>query len=346
MVELFELSEFDGHEQVTFVSDQRSGLTAIIAIHNTHLGPGLGGCRIWNYQDDASAVRDVLRLSRGMTYKSAVADLPFGGGKSVILLGPGQSKTREMMISMGRAINKLGGHYIAGEDVGSTPEDMETMLGETPHILGAPESAGGSGDPSPLTAFGCFVGIEISVRHRLGADSLEGTSVAVQGLGKVGFHLCKFLYDAGVDLVVYDIEQGLVDEAVRKFGATTATSGTIHSMDTDIFAPCAFGSCLTDETIPQIRACIVAGAANNQLSAPELGAMLTERNILYAPDYVLNAGGVIQLAMEHAGGGLEEATERVRRIGETLTDVYALATAEKIATNTAADRIASARLRT
>jgi leucine dehydrogenase len=279
-----------------------------------------------------------------MTYKSALAGLPHGGGKSVILLSPGQPKTEAMMRAFAKAVARLGGRYIVGEDIGTSPEDMAIIQAEGPYALGAPEEAGGSGDCSPMTAHGCFIGAQTAAKQRFGVASLEGLRVGVQGLGKVGGALCKMLHDSGAILVVSDVDDRRADRMVREYGAVKVQTSEIHSQEMDIFAPCAFGAVLNDNTIPELRAGAVAGAANNQLASPGHGEILRQRGVLFAPDYVVNAGGVIQLAFERLGGGLQEAKRRTEDIAVTLSEVFRLADAEGIPTNLAADRMAAARI--
>lgn len=341
---VFEAIDFSDHEQVVYASDAASGLRAIIAVHDTRLGPGMGGCRAYEYPDENSALRDVLRLSKGMTYKSAVAGVHFGGGKAVILLEPGQPKTEALVLAMGRAIERLGGRYITGEDIGTTPQDMSIMLRVTKHVLGASPGDGGSGDPSPSTALGCFEGLKASVRYRLGSESLEGVTVAVQGLGKVGWYLCERLHAAEARLIVADINSESVTRAVETFGAQALDAEEIYDANADVFAPCAMGAILNSQTIPRLRATVVAGAANNQLDRPEHGTALQQRGILYAPDYVINGGGVIQLEVEHDGYDATEVERRVCGIASTLSQIFESADAEGITTHEAADRLAEARL--
>jgi leucine dehydrogenase len=342
---VFESHDFADHEQVVHVCDPDSGLRGIIAIHSTALGPAIGGCRVRPYADEAAALTDVLRLSRGMSLKAAVADAGFGGGKMVIMADPQRDKTPALMRAAGRMIDRLGGRYITGEDVGTTVADMGVIRGVTPYVMGVPEHLGGSGDPSPRTALGCFVGIAASVRHRLGRTDLRGVRVAVQGLGNVGWNLCPLLAEAGAGLIVTDVRAEKVEAAVREFGATASAPGAIHAADADVFAPCALGAVIDDVTVPALKAAIVAGAANNQL-ANEVrhGAMLRERRILYAPDYVINAGGMLQLAVECNGVDWPEIERRVRAIGETLARIFVQADLDGVPTTVAARQVAEARL--
>lgn len=337
-------ADFADHEQVVFVSDP-SGLKAIIAVHSTTRGPAIGGCRFRPYADERAAVSDVLRLSRGMTLKAAVADVPFGGGKMVVLADPDTDKSPELLRAVGRAIDRLGGRYITGEDVGTTVADMAEIKSVTDYVMGMPEHLGGSGDPSPRTALGCFVGIGSSVRHRFGTDSLQGVRVAVQGLGNVGWNLSQLLVEAGAELVVADVRPHLAERAGRELGALVVAPHEIHLAKADVFAPCALGAVLDDTTIPDLGAAVVAGGANNQLlDETRHGAMLRERKILYAPDYVINGGGMIQLALERTGLDWDEVDRKVRAIGDTLTEIYGRADAEGVATAAAARELAMERL--
>lgn len=338
-MQIFELDQFDNHERVVFVNDEASGLKAIIALHNTNLGPAIGGCRAWAYPTNDAAVVDVLRLSRGMTYKAACAGLPYGGGKSVILLDPRKGKSPEMMAAMGRAVESLNGSYVTGEDVGTTVTDMSILQKYTSHVLGTPGDLGGSGDPSPSTALGCFYGIQAAVKERFGRSELSGLKVAVQGLGNVGWFLSELLHRQGAVLTVSDIRGNIVQRAVDKFGATAVGVDEIFGADVDVFAPCALGAAISDRTIPQLRAKVVAGGANNQLTEVRHAESLAARDILYAPDYVINAGGVIQLALEKAGK-LDELAPRLGGIALTLKEIFAVARELGISTAVAADRFA------
>ncbi len=342
---VFASPSFDNHEKVLFANDADTGLCAIIAIHNTNRGPGVGGCRMWPYETDAAALEDALRLSRGMTYKSALANLPLGGGKSVMIGDPRHEKTPELLRAMGRIVDSLGGRYVVAEDVGTTVQDMDIINETTQHVACTSE---GSGNPSPYTARGVFHGIRAAVAHGMQRNTdLEGVSVAIQGLGQVGYSLAGYLHAQGVKLVVSDIHQDPIDRAADEFGATPIAADDIYGADVDVFAPCALGAIINDHTVPQLRARIVAGSANNQLAENRHGAALAKRGVLYAPDYVINAGGIIEVAYG-AKAGRDEAKldQHVEGIYGTLTDIFGRATAESLPTNVVADRMAEERFQT
>ena len=346
---VFSLSDFADHEQVVFVSDDKSGLKAIIAVHNSNLGPALGGCRMWPYASEEEAVRDVLRLSRGMTYKSAMANLKLGGGKSVIIGNPRTDKTPALLAAFARALEQLNGRYIAAEDSGTSVADMKAMTQFTRHVAGIhdkPSDEGTrSGDPSPATAYGTFVGIQTAVKERLGRDSLEGLRVAVQGVGNVGFDLARQLGEAGVKLWVTDIHREPLVQAGKELGATVVAPEEIFGLDVDVFAPCALGAILNDSTIPQLKAKIVAGAANNQLAEPRHGLELMKRGILYAPDYVINAGGIIDVYHERIGFERAALIRHIEGIRDNLMEVFERAREEERPTAEVADAIAEERFR-
>lgn len=339
---LFDHRDFDAHERVVFGHDSASGLKAIIAIHDTTRGPALGGCRMWPYASDDEALTDALRLARGMTYKSALADLPYGGGKSVIIGDPRTLKSEALFLAMGRFVDSLGGRYVVAEDVGISVDDVETMARATRHVAGI--RASGGGDPSPATAYGVFMGIRAAVAHKLGRDSLDGVHVAVQGLGHVGYHLCRHLAEAGARLTVSDIHASTVERARAEFAAATVDPGNIYDVQADVFAPCALGAVIDDRTIPRLKARIVAGSANNQLAEPRHGAELASRGVLYAPDYVINAGGVIHISHEGPGYDEAQAFAHVARIHDTLAEIFRASERQRIPTSEAADRLARGRL--
>lgn len=338
----FQHPSFDGHEQVSFFSDSKSGLRAIVAIHDTTLGPALGGCRMWAYAEGTDPLDDVLRLSRGMTYKNALAGLPLGGGKAVIIADPRSDKTPALFEAFGRAIDSLGGRYITGEDVGVSDADMEIVARRTAHVRGI--RATGLGDPSPFTAWGVFCAMRAAVRHRSGRASLEGLAVGLQGLGHVGSRLAALVRADGARLVAGDIDPAKTEAARQRLDATIVAADAVHAADVDVFAPCALGGGLNATTIPEIRAGIVCGAANNQLRTPADGLALAGRGILYAPDYLVNAGGVIAIAPERPGIDADAMKSRVARIGDTLTAVLRRAEAEGATPEQIADRLAEERI--
>jgi leucine dehydrogenase len=338
---LFDTIADMGHEQVVVCHDKASGYRGIIAIHNSTLGPALGGTRFWSYASDAEAVTDVLRLSRGMTYKNAVAGLNLGGGKAVII-GDNKTQRREMIFrAHGRFVNSLGGRYITAEDVGTNPADMEFVHMETDHVAGLP---GRSGDPSPVTARGVFRAVQASAKHRWGSDDLAGKHVAVQGLGHVGYYLCEELHSVGARLTITDIDAERVRRAAQAFGATTVAPDEIYGVDADIFAPCALGGVINDKTLPQLKVEIVSGAANNQLLETRHGDELERRQITYAPDYVANAGGVINVYGELHGWTADRALRKADQIYDTTLGVFDIAREEGVPTYVAADRLAERRL--
>lgn len=340
---VFSHPEFDAHEIVAFHHDRKSGLKAIIAVHNTHLGRGLGGCRMYPYSSDEAALTDVLRLSRGMTYKAALAGLKQGGGKSVILGDPRTQKTPELMRAMGRFVETLGGKYVVAEDSGTSVDDIRLMAGETTYIGGLAHDAGPdgrTGDPSPATAYGCFVGLKAAVKHQLGRDDLSGLKVAIQGVGNVGFRLARHLHEAGAQLWVTDLYQPSVQRCIEAFAATPVSMDGIFDLAVDVFAPCALGAILNDDTVPRLKTTVIAGAANNQLARPRHGRALRDRGILYAPDYVINAGGIIDIYYEGEFYRWETVESHLQEIGKTLTTIFERARDEHAATGEVADRMA------
>ncbi|MBE9539728.1 MAG: Glu/Leu/Phe/Val dehydrogenase [Proteobacteria bacterium] len=317
---VFSNPAFDKHELVSFHSDEKSGLRAIIAVHNTTLGPGVGGCRMYPYASDADALHDVLRLSRGMTYKSALAGLPLGGGKSVIIGDPHTQKSRALMEAMGDFVNSQSGRYVAAEDSGTGVTDIRTMAGRTPYVSGLEDNEHG-GDPSPSTALGVYLGMRTAAKHRLGVGSLSGLSVAIQGLGHVGFYLARYLVADGATVYGADVNRANLEKAVKELGVKAVGVSEILSMEVDILAPCAMGAVLNDESIPCIRAGIVAGAANNQLATVDDGLNLEGRGILYCPDFLINAGGIIDVHHQRTGSGEDVKREHIERIEITLAEV-------------------------
>lgn len=341
---MFDSNSFDSHEHVSFFSDAATGLEAIVAIHSTALGPAMGGCRAWHYADSASALTDALRLSRGMSYKNAIAGLPLGGGKAVILRNGAEPISDAQFEAFGDAVQRLGGAYVTAEDVGVSMRSMVTVSRRTRFVSGLPPLAGANeigGDPSPKTALGVFLGIRAAVRARLGRNDLTDLRVAVQGLGNVGFHLCEHLHAAGAKLVVADINMAAVEKACMQFGAKAVPVGEIIFQDVDVFAPCALGAILDVDSIPGIRASVIAGAANNQLRTDADGQRLFDANILYAPDYVINAGGIISAGLEYLGEKDPRVVKsRIEKIEQTLTEMFERSAATRTATNVIADSTA------
>jgi leucine dehydrogenase len=340
-MELFSLIGEHDHEQVVFCHEPSCGYKGIIAIHNTVLGPALGGTRYWNYGSDQEAFVDALRLSRGMTYKAAVAGLNLGGGKSVILGDPRSTNREEIFRAHGRFVETLKGRYITAEDVGTSVDDMEFVAMETEHVTGR---AATSGDPSPVTAYGVYRGIKAAAMARFGSDSLAGKTVTVQGVGHVGYYLCQNLASEGARLVVTDIDQERVQRVVHDFGATAVGLDEIYGVECDIYAPSALGATINDQTIPLLKAGIVAGAANNVLAEARHGDELHRRGILYAPDYVINAGGLINVYGELNGWTSERAMRKAGDIYATLLRIFELSENEGVPTYLAADRIAEQRI--
>lgn len=347
---VFSHNDFADHEQVVFCCDPSAGLKAIIAIHNTNRGPALGGCRMWPYKSDDEALQDVLRLSRGMTYKSAIANLNLGGGKSVIIGNPRTDKTEALLRAMGRFLEGLGGRYIVAEDAGTHVEDIKIMGQETQYVVGVLDKATGeggmrSGDPSPATAYGVLVGLKAAVKYRLGRDDLKGLKVAIQGVGNVGYRLAKYLKEAGAQVWVADIYDDQVRRAVHELGVTPVSVDQIFGLDVDVFAPCALGSALNDDTLPQLRAKVVAGSANNQLAEERHDKELMTRGILYAPDYVINAGGLIDVSYERFGYDRDKLVKHIEGIYDTLMEIFERARSEQLPTGMVADHIAEERFR-
>jgi len=338
-VAIFDLVDFDNHEQVVYCSDDATGLKAIIAVHSTALGPAAGGCRFWDYVNDEAALKDVLRLSKGMTYKNAMAGLKLGGGKGVIIGNPKDLKSDELFKAFGTAVNNLGGRYYTAEDVNITTGDMAVVNQVTEFVSGL---EGKSGNPGPFTALGTFLGIKAAVKFKLGTDDLNGIKVAVQGLGSVGYSLCEKLHAAGAKLVVTDINQQILDKAATELNATVVSLDDIYSQDVDVYAPCALGASINDESIAQLKAVIIAGCANNQLEAARHDQVLLEKGILYAPDYVINAGGIINVALEIYPEAYcaDKATGLVENIYHTLMSVFEAAKDKNLPTGQVADEMA------
>ncbi|MCE8024761.1 MULTISPECIES: Glu/Leu/Phe/Val family dehydrogenase [Halomonadaceae] len=343
-MQIFDHPEFDHHQQIVFGGDEASGLRAIIAIHDTRRGPALGGLRIYPYASEADALTDVLRLSRGMTYKSALADLPLGGGKAVIIADPRRDKTPAMLCAMGRLVESLGGRYITAEDSGSGEEDMRLIRQETSHVSGLGHD-GNSGDPSPFTAHGVFCALKSAVRHRLGRSDLQGLRVAIQGVGHVGAHLARELHEAGAKLVLTDVDRDNLGMLVSELSAESVTPDAIFDADVDVFAPCALGAVLTDEVAERLKAKVICGAANNQLATAAVAGRLQARGILYTPDYVANAGGVIEVeAQRHQRYNRDSVMRHVERIAETVDEILGRAQSEDKSPAAVADQLARERL--
>lgn len=335
---IFKQIQSMGHEEVVFCHDTESGLKAIIAIHDTTLGPALGGCRLWDYASEDEAINDVLRLSRGMTYKAACAGLSLGGGKSVIIGDAKAIKSEQLFRAFGRFVDSLGGRYITAEDVNIKTADMAIVAKETKYATGLENT---SGDPSPITALGVFHGIKASVKHKLGLDSLSGIKVAIQGAGGVGGYLASYLKEEGATVYVSDIDAERVKYMVDNYGAIATAIDDIHSQDVDVYAPCALGAIINDTTIPQIKATIIAGGANNQLlDEDKHGEMLKEKGVLIAPDYVINAGGLINVYHELKGYDVDAAKAGCAKIYDTLLDIFRTADDQGITTIAASNAIA------
>jgi len=342
-LEIFDYMQKYNYEQLVLCHDEASGLRAIIAIHDTTLGPALGGCRMWTYSSEDEAIEDALRLARGMTYKNAAAGLNLGGAKAVVIGDPRKDKSEALFRALGRYVETLGGRYITAEDVGTTIEDMEYIRMETKYVAGLGE---GSGDPSPITALGVFHGIRAACKEVFGTDDVAGRKVAIQGIGNVGYNLAKYLKKAGAELIVTDIFEDNVNKAVKELGAKAVKPDEIIGVECDIFSPCALGAIINDETIDKLKCKAVAGSANNQLKEDRHGDMLEQKGILYVPDYIINAGGVINVAAELEPGGYvrEKAVKKVEALYNAVLEVIEIAKKENIPTYKAADRLAENRI--
>jgi leucine dehydrogenase len=341
-MEIYAMPQFDGHELVVFANNANVGLHAIVAVHSTALGPAAGGCRMWPYVSTDAAVVDVLRLSRGMSYKNALAGLPFGGGKAVIISDSRTRKTPELFEAFGRFVDSLGGRYITAEDVGTTTADMESVAKATSFVSGLSRKPGeAGGDPGPKTALGVYLGIKSAVKFRLSRSDLSGVEVAVQGVGGVGYHLCRMLAAEGAVLKVADVRAAAAERVCDEFKAVAVAPEEVLTADVDVLAPCALGAVLNSATIPHVRASIIAGAANNQLAEDKDGLALQMAGVLYAPDYVINAGGIISVAREYKGGGTEaQVTSEIHGIPGRLTEIFERARREGRPTNAIADQMA------
>lgn len=336
---------FDNHEQVVFCNDKDTGLKAIIGIHNTVLGPALGGTRMWNYTSEWEALNDVLRLSRGMTFKSAITGLNLGGGKAVIIGDAKTQKTPELMRKFGEFVHSLSGKYITAEDVGMETADMDTVREVTPYVTGISESKGGAGNPSPVTAYGVFMGMKAAAKFKFGSDDLEGRSILVQGIGHVGETLVEHLTQEGAKVLISDINEDRLSQVSSKYGATIFTGNDLYGADVDIYAPCALGATINDDTIHRLKAKVIAGAANNQL-ADEVahGKILREKGIVYAPDFLINAGGIINVYAELENYDKKEIMRKTENIYNTTLQILESAEKNDITTHFAALNIAQQRI--
>ncbi len=338
---------FDNHEQVVFCNDKDTGLKAIIGIHNTVLGPALGGTRMWNYTNEWEALNDALRLSRGMTFKSAITGLNLGGGKAVIIGDAKTQKTPELMKKFGEFVHSLSGKYITAEDVGMETSDMDLVRQVTPYVTGISEELGGAGNPSPITAYGVFMGMKAAAKYKFGSDVLEDKNVFVQGIGNVGEALVEHLVDEGAKVTISDLNQERLEEVRKKYGVTIYGGSDLYSEDMDIYAPCALGATINDDTIYKIKAKVIAGAANNQLAIEQKhGKILQERDIVYAPDFLINAGGIINVYAELEGYDKKEIMRKTENIYNTTLEILANAKTHNITTNHAALNIAQNRIET
>ena len=336
---------FDGHEQVVFCNDKDTGLKAIIGIHNTVLGPALGGTRMWNYANEWEALNDVLRLSRGMSFKSSISGLNLGGGKAVIIGDAKTQKTPELMRKFGEYVNSLSGKYITAEDVGMETKDMDTVREVTQYVTGISEEKGGSGNPSPITAYGVFMGLKAATKYRFGSDNLEGKKVLVQGIGHVGEVLVQHLTESGAIVTIADINEDRLQQVGAKYGAKIYTGADLYSAEVDIYAPCALGATINDDTIHKIQAKVIAGAANNQLANEVVhGTILKDKGILYAPDFLINAGGVINVYSELANLTRAQVMEKTENIYNTSLEIFKFAETNNITTHQAAMSIAQKRI--
>ncbi len=341
----FEVMEKYGHEQIVFCSNKEAGLRAIIAIHNTTLGPAIGGTRMWNYPNVDMAIKDVLRLSRGMTYKSAIAGLNLGGGKAVIIGDSSTQKNELLFRTFGKFVDSLGGRYITAEDVGTDVKDMEFVRMETKYVTGISRALGGSGDPAPVTAYGIFVGMKACAHEKWGNDSLKGRKIAIQGAGHVARYLCEHLYSEGANLFITDLVEDKVKRVLETVKAHIVKPNEIYEIDADIFAPAALGAVINDDTISKLKCDIIAGAANNQLEDEERhGRMLIDKGILYAPDYVVNSGGLINVANELEGYRQDRAMKQAEGIYDILKNIFKISKTQNIPTNMASNRLVEERL--
>ena len=339
----------DEFEQIVYCSDPKVGLKAIIAVHSTALGPAVGGCRMWNYASEEEALTDVLRLSKGMTYKASVAGLNWGGGKSILIGDSKTIKSKQLLERFGEFVNRLGGTYVTAKDVGIGAEDLKTIKTKTPYVLGIDGEPGSSGDPSPGTAWGVYHGMKSCAKEAFGVDSMKDLKIVVQGLGSVSYYLLEHLIADGAKIIGCDVDQAAIDRATLKYGIEIVRPDAIYDVPCDIFAPCALGATINGDTLGRLKTRIIAGAANNQLASSGDGLEVTRREILYAPDYVINAGGLINIyyeGVEAGTGGYDRrrAFEHVERIGKTITQILKRALDEKLPTHVIADRMAEERV--
>lgn len=333
------------HEQVLFCNDKATGLKAIIAVHNTVLGPSLGGTRMWMYNNEMEALNDVLRLSRGMTYKSALAGLNLGGGKAVIIGDSRKDKSEALFRRFGRFVDSLGGKYITAEDVGISTKDIAYVAMETKHVAGLPESQGGGGDPSPVTAFGVYMGMKASAKAQFGSDNLAGKKVVVQGVGHVGEYLVKYLTEEGAKVMISDIHEDTLKRVAEQYNATVIGLDEVYTTDMDVYAPCALGATVNDDTLAKLTCSIIAGAANNQLAdEAKHGNAVKEKGIVYAPDFLINAGGIINCYSEVTGYNREAAMQQAENIYQTTLDIINKSKNDNIPTYLAANQMAEARI--
>ena len=336
---------FDNHEQVVFCNDKDTGLKAIIGIHNTVLGPALGGTRMWKYNSEWDALNDVLRLSRGMTYKSAVTGLNLGGGKAVIIGDAKTEKTPELMKKFGEFVHSLSGKYITAEDVGMATADMDLVRSVTPHVTGISESLGGSGNPSPVTAYGVYMGMKAAAKFKFGNDNLAGKVIYVQGIGNVGESLVGYLAKEGAEVMISDINQERLEEVRDKYGVSIYGGKNLYSEQMDIYAPCALGATINDQTINQLKTKVIAGAANNQLAVENIhGKLLQEKGIVYAPDFLINAGGIINVYAELEGYDRDTIMKKTENIYNTTLEILTIAEKSNITTHQAAFNVAQTRI--
>lgn len=342
---MFDHPSFDAHEGVHMFHDAASGMKAIIAVHSTVRGPAAGGCRMWNYDTGEAMLKDALRLSQGMSFKNAMADIPLGGGKAVIWGDARKDKTPEMFRAFGRAVESLKGQYITAEDVGVSVADMTIVREETSHVAGLEHGEAASGDPSPVTAKGVYLGLSETAKRAFGRSDLSGLTVAVQGVGHVGSYVCDHLAEAGVKLIITDIDQDALDTVAKRTGARIVAPNDIYDAEADIFSPCALGAVINEKTLDRLKVKAIAGGANNQLIVPEMGELLRRKGILYAPDYVINGGGIINVAAEISGNYSREWVEaKLARLVDTLGQVLDEALSSNTPTNEVADRIARERI--